>query len=93
MLNLLLLLLKNRALRRQFAAKRDGYNSRRKQCNEELHNLRTSQEFIKIIQLRRMNWHSHFSTSGTQWRSWLRHYAASRKFAGSIPDEIIGFFS
>jgi hypothetical protein len=23
---------------------------------------------------------------------WLRHYAVSRKVAGSIPDEIVGFF-
>jgi hypothetical protein len=25
--------------------------------------------------------------------SWLRHYATSRKFAGSFPDEVIGFFN
>jgi hypothetical protein len=24
---------------------------------------------------------------------WLRHYATSRKVAGSIPDEVIGFFN
>jgi hypothetical protein len=24
---------------------------------------------------------------------WLRHYAASRKVAGSIPDEVIGFLN
>jgi hypothetical protein len=24
---------------------------------------------------------------------WLRHYATSRKVAGSIPDEVIGCFS
>jgi hypothetical protein len=24
--------------------------------------------------------------------SWLRHYITSRKVAGSIPDEVIGFF-
>jgi hypothetical protein len=30
---------------------------------------------------------------GTQERSWLRQYATSRKFAGSIPDEVIGFLS
>jgi hypothetical protein len=29
----------------------------------------------------------------TRWRSWLRHYATSRKVAGSIPDEVIGFCS
>jgi hypothetical protein len=28
-----------------------------------------------------------------RYRSWLRHYAASRKVAGSIPDEVIGFFN
>jgi len=27
---------------------------------------------------------------GTRWRGWLRHYATSRKFAGSIPDGVIG---
>jgi hypothetical protein len=30
---------------------------------------------------------------GTRRPSWLRHYAASRKVAGSIPDEVIGFFN
>ena len=29
---------------------------------------------------------------GTRWCSWLRHYATSRKVAGSIPDGIIGIF-
>jgi hypothetical protein len=28
-----------------------------------------------------------------QQHSWLRHYAKSWKIAGSIPDEIIGFFN
>jgi hypothetical protein len=27
---------------------------------------------------------------GTWWRSWLRHYAASQKATGSIPDGVIG---
>jgi hypothetical protein len=26
-------------------------------------------------------------------RSWLRHYTTSRKVAGSIPDEVTGFFN
>jgi hypothetical protein len=29
---------------------------------------------------------------GTQWRSWLRRCATSRKVAGSIPDGVIGIF-
>ena len=28
----------------------------------------------------------------TLWRSWLRHWAASRKVAGSIPDFVTGIF-
>jgi hypothetical protein len=27
------------------------------------------------------------------WRRWLRHCATSRKFAGSIPDGVIGIFN
>jgi hypothetical protein len=30
---------------------------------------------------------------GAQWHSWLQHYATSQKVAGSIPDEVIGFFN
>jgi hypothetical protein len=30
---------------------------------------------------------------GTQQCSWLRHYATSQKVAGSIPNEVIGFFN
>jgi hypothetical protein len=30
---------------------------------------------------------------GTRQRSWLRHYATSRKVAGSSPDEVVGLFS
>jgi hypothetical protein len=30
---------------------------------------------------------------GTPYRSWLMHYATSRKVAGSIPDEVIEFFN
>jgi hypothetical protein len=33
-----------------------------------------------------------FVSGGTRWRSWLRHYATSRKVAGSIPDDVIRFF-
>jgi hypothetical protein len=28
-----------------------------------------------------------------RWSCWLRHYAASRKVAGSIPGEVVGIFS
>ena len=33
---------------------------------------------------------SYYNTaSGTRWRSWLRHFATSRKVAGSIPNGVI----
>jgi hypothetical protein len=37
--------------------------------------------------------HSTCNWSGTRWRSLLRHYATSRKVAGSIPYKTIGFFN
>jgi hypothetical protein len=34
--------------------------------------------------------HSVYNTAwGTRWRSWLRHFATSRKVASSIPDGVI----
>jgi hypothetical protein len=30
--------------------------------------------------------------SYTRWRSWMRHYAASRKVMGSIPEQATGLF-
>jgi hypothetical protein len=30
---------------------------------------------------------------GTRLRSWLRYYATSRKVAGSIPNDVTGFFN
>jgi hypothetical protein len=30
---------------------------------------------------------------GTRQRGWLKHYATSRRVAGLIPDEVIGFFN
>jgi len=30
---------------------------------------------------------------GMWWHSWLKHCTTSQKVMGSIPDEVIGFFS
>jgi hypothetical protein len=35
---------------------------------------------------------SSISNLGTRWRSWLRHFATSRKVAGSIPNCVTGTF-
>jgi hypothetical protein len=40
---------------------------------------------VYCCEVQRYNW-------GTRWRSWLRHCAANRKDAGSIPDGVIGIF-
>jgi hypothetical protein len=34
----------------------------------------------------------HTFSWGTQWRSWLRYCATSRKVAGSIPGSVTGIF-
>jgi hypothetical protein len=34
-----------------------------------------------------------FFVASTRWRNWLRHYATSRKVAGSIPNEVTGYFN
>jgi hypothetical protein len=51
----------------------------RREClhNTKLHNLR----FLRNI------------IGDTRWRSWLKHYATSRKVEYSISDEVIGFFN
>jgi hypothetical protein len=47
----------NRVLRRIYRPKRDEVaGSWRRLHNEELHNLYTSQNFIRVIKLRRMRW-------------------------------------
>ena len=35
---------------------------------------------------------THLPMWGTWWRSWLRHWATSRKVAGLIPDGVTGIF-
>jgi len=40
----------------------------------------------------RSNYISPHLRRGTRWRSWLRHCDTSRKFAGSIPDDVTGIF-
>jgi hypothetical protein len=36
---------------------------------------------------------SAYAAAIIRWRSWLRHWATSRKAAGSIPDEAIEIFN
>jgi hypothetical protein len=38
-------------------------------------------------------WPYYTASRDTRWRSWLRHYDTSWNVAGSIPDEVFGFFS
>jgi hypothetical protein len=55
----------NRVLRRIFGPKRDGVTGRwRKLHNEELHNLYSSPNIIRIIKSRRMRWVGHVAPMG-----------------------------
>jgi hypothetical protein len=42
---------------------------------------------------KRKNFATYITQWGARYRSWLRHYATNRKAAGSILDEVIGFFN
>jgi hypothetical protein len=52
--------LENRVLRRIFVPKRDGSDGRwRKLHNEDLHNLYSSPDIIRMMKSRRMKWAGH----------------------------------
>jgi hypothetical protein len=48
---------------------------------------------VPALELERTVSSGYFQTKTTTMDSWLRHFATSRKVAGLIPDEVIGFFS
>jgi hypothetical protein len=55
----------NRVLRRIFGPKRDGVTGgRRKLHNEELHNLCSSPNIIRMIMSRRLRWEGHVARMG-----------------------------
>jgi hypothetical protein len=53
----------------------------------------TKEACIFILAYLSRNWVEDYPAARTQYRSWLRHYVTSRKVAGSIPDEVTGFFN
>jgi hypothetical protein len=48
--------------------------------------------FISISRTCRQKTTNRLTLHHPGWRSWLRHCIRNRKFAGSIPDGVIGFF-
>jgi hypothetical protein len=55
----------NRVLRRIFGLKKDeGIGGRKKLHNEELHNLHSSSNIIRMIKSRRMRWEGHVAQMG-----------------------------
>jgi hypothetical protein len=53
----------------------------------EIHkNARKKHEGNRLLGGPRCRW-------GTRYRSWLKHYATRWKVAGSILDEVVGFFN
>jgi hypothetical protein len=54
----------NRVLRRIFGPKREADGSWRKFHNDELHNLYSSPNIVRVIKLRRMRWAGHVARMG-----------------------------
>jgi hypothetical protein len=54
----------NRVLRRDFGPKREEDGSWRKLRNDELHNLYSSPNIVRVIKLRRMRWAGHVARIG-----------------------------
>jgi hypothetical protein len=54
----------NRVLRRIFGPKRDEDGSWRKLHNDELHNLYSSPNIVKVIKSRRLRWAGHVAHIG-----------------------------
>jgi hypothetical protein len=56
----------NRMLRRIYGTKRDEVIGWRKQHNEELHNLYSSPNIIRMIKSRKMRWAGHVTRMGAK---------------------------
>jgi hypothetical protein len=54
----------NRVLRRIFGPKREEHGSWRKLRNDELHNLYSSPNIVRVIKSRRMRWAGHVARMG-----------------------------
>jgi hypothetical protein len=54
----------NRVLRKIFGPKREEDGSRRKVRNDELHDLYSSPNIVRVIKSRRMRWAGHMSRMG-----------------------------
>jgi hypothetical protein len=57
----------NRMLRRIFGPKREGDGSWRKLHNDEIYNLYSSPNIVRVIQSRRIRWAGH-----VMWHAWGR---------------------
>jgi hypothetical protein len=58
--------LENRVLRNVFGPKREEDRSWRKLHNDELHNLYSSRNIVKVIKSRRLRWVGHVACMGEQ---------------------------
>jgi hypothetical protein len=76
----------NRVLRRMFGRKR---GCSRKLHNEELHNLYTSPNTIRIIKSRRLRWAEHIARMGIRGMH-IGYWWESQKESNNYEDEDIG---
>jgi hypothetical protein len=61
----------NRVLRKIFGLKREEDGSRRKIHNDELHNLYSSPNIIRVLKSRRMRWVGHVARIEVSMGFWL----------------------
>jgi hypothetical protein len=54
----------NRVLRKIFGPKREEDGSWRKLCNDEIHDLYSSPNIVRVIKSRRMRWAGHVARTG-----------------------------
>jgi hypothetical protein len=79
----------NRVLKRIYRPKRDEGTRDWRKHNEELHNLYSSPNIIRMIKLRRMGWTGHVARTGGR-RMHVGYWWESQKERDHYEDQCVG---